>query len=107
MDPCDPGDVRHLAFGDRGHAKCTMGPKQLLEGVLFVFSLKSPCLKGFQRHVLSLASNVTQVAVICGWNDSYESMGPRGHVRHPDLVMGAMPGTQWAKKRLLERVFLA
>ena len=38
------GYVRHLAFGDRGHVKCAMGPKQSLEGVLF--GLKSPCLRG-------------------------------------------------------------
>ena len=29
------GHVRHLAFGDRGHVKCAMGPKQSLEEVLF------------------------------------------------------------------------
>ena len=29
------GHVRHLAFGDRGHAKCAMGPKQSLERVVF------------------------------------------------------------------------
>ena len=34
------GLVRHLAFGDMGHAKCAIGPKQSLEGVLF--GLKSP-----------------------------------------------------------------
>ena len=29
------GHVRHLAFGDRGHAKCAIGPKQVLEDDLF------------------------------------------------------------------------
>ena len=28
------GHVGHLAFGDRGQAKCAMGPKQWLEGSL-------------------------------------------------------------------------
>ena len=37
------GHVRHLAFGERWHAKCAMGLKQSLEGVLF--GLKSPCLR--------------------------------------------------------------
>ena len=46
------GHVRHLAFGDRGHAKCAMGPKQSLEGVLF--GQKSPCLMGVPRHILGL-----------------------------------------------------
>ena len=36
-----------------------------------------------------LASNVTHVAGIIGWNGSYGSMGPEGNVRHLDLVMGA------------------
>ena len=34
------GHVRHLKFGDMGHVKCAMGPKQSLEGVLF--GLKPP-----------------------------------------------------------------
>ena len=41
-----------------------------------------------------LASNVTQVAVISGWNGSYGSMGPRGHTRRLEQVMGAVPGAQ-------------
>ena len=45
-----------------------------------------------------LASNVTQVTVISGWNGSYGSMGPKGHGRRLDLVMGAMPGAQWVRK---------
>ena len=49
-----------------------------------------------------LASNGTKVAAISGWNGSYGSMGPGGHVRCLDLVMGAMTGAQW-----LERVILA
>ena len=39
-------------FGDGGHARCSMGPKPSLERVFF--SLKSPCLRGVQRHVLVL-----------------------------------------------------
>ena len=46
------GHVRHLDFGDRGHAKCVMGPKQSLEEVLF--GQKSPCLRGVPRHILGL-----------------------------------------------------
>ena len=48
------GHVSHLNFGDMGHVKCAMGPKQSLEGVLFGLKLKSPCLRGIQRHILGL-----------------------------------------------------
>ena len=42
-----------------------------------------------------LASNVIQVTVISGWNGLYGPMRPGGHTRHLELVMGAMPGSQW------------
>ena len=49
------GHVRHLAFGDRGHVKCAMGPKPSLElEVLVLFCLNSRCLRGIERHVLGL-----------------------------------------------------
>ena len=64
--------VRHVAFGDRGHAKCAMGPKQSLERGLF--GLKSPCLRGVPRHILGLQCHPTGCRL--GWNDSYGSMGP-------------------------------
>ena len=44
-----------------------------------------------------LASNVTHVAVISGWNGSHGSMRPEGHVRRLDLVMGAMTDAQWVR----------
>ena len=34
------GHVRHLAFGDRGHAKCAIGPKQVLVLEDDLFGLK-------------------------------------------------------------------
>ena len=42
-----------------------------------------------------LSSNVTQVAVISGWNGLYVSMRPQWYTTHLELVMGAMPGAQW------------
>jgi len=54
-----------------------------------------------------LTSNATQVAVISGWIGSYGSMGPKGHVRHLDLVRGAMKGAQWVRKDLLRGSLLA
>ena len=91
------GHVRHLAFGDIGHVKCAMGPKQSLEAVLF--GLKSPCLGGIGTPFL--ASNVAQVTVIYGWHGSYGSMKPEGHVRSLDLVMGAVPSAQYGSETIL------
>ena len=52
-----------------------------------------------------LASNVTKVAVISGWNGSYGSIRPGGHVRHLDLVMEAMTGAQWVQNDRLRGSF--
>ena len=80
------GTSQTSTFGDGGYDRCSMsmGPKQSLERVCF--NLKSPYLRGLCG--MFLASNVTHVALISGWNGSYGSMGPGGHLRHLDLVMG-------------------
>ena len=52
-----------------------------------------------------LASNVTKVAGISGWNDLDGSMGPGGHIQCLDLVMGALPGAQWVQNDRLRRSF--
>ena len=97
------GHVRHLAFGDRGHAKCAMGPKQSLEGVLF--GLKSPCQRGFPRHVLGLQCHSSGCKFWLHWfvwingtQGTYPTsrFGDGGHVR---CSMGP--------KRSLERVFFS
>ena len=44
-----------------------------------------------------MASNVPKVAAIFGWNGFVGSMGPGGHVRCLDLVIGAMTGAQWVR----------
>ena len=54
-----------------------------------------------------LTSNDTKVAAISGWNGSYESIGPEGHIRHLDLVMRAMPGALWVQNDRLKGSFLA
>ena len=54
-----------------------------------------------------MSSNITHVAVISVWNDSYGSMGPGGHVRHLALVMGAMPSPQWIPNSAWRWSFLA
>ena len=41
-----------------------------------------------------LSSNVTQVAVISGWNDLNGPMGPVERVEHLALVNGSMPSPQ-------------
>ena len=53
-----------------------------------------------------LVSNITHVAVISGWNGSYGSMGPGGHIRRLDLVMGALPGAQCVRNDRLRGSFL-
>ena len=54
-----------------------------------------------------LASNVTKVAVISGWNGLKGSMGPKGHVGHLGLVMGDLSGAQWVQNDRLRGSFLA
>ena len=53
------------------------------------------------------ASAVTQLAVITGWDALYGSMGPGGHIRCLDLVMGGMTGAQWVRNDSLIMSYLA
>ena len=46
------GTYQRSRFGDGGPVRCSMGPKQKLERVFF--SLKSPFLRGIERHVLDI-----------------------------------------------------
>ena len=93
-------------FGDVDPARCSMGQKRSLERV--VFSLKSPFLRGVERYVLCLQchskSDCTLIAV---WNGSYGSMGPGGHIRCLNLVIGTLPGAQWVQNDRLRGSFLA
>jgi len=54
-----------------------------------------------------LTSNVTKVAGISGWNGLDGSMGPGGHIRGLDLVMGALSGAQRVQNDSLIASFLA
>ena len=54
-----------------------------------------------------LASNVTHVAVRSGWNSPYGSMGPGGHIRYLDLVMGGHARCSMGPKQSLDRVFFS
>ena len=54
-----------------------------------------------------LASNVTKVAAIYGWNGLYGSMGPEGNVRSLDLVMGVLKASHWVQNDSLRGSFLA
>ena len=97
------GTCQRSRFGNGVHARFSMGPKRSLERVFF--SLKCPCLRGGQRHVLGLQGHKCDCISIC--NGSYGSMGPKGHARCLDLVMGAMPGDQWVRNDRLRGSFLA
>ena len=99
------GHVRHLDVGDRGHAKCAMGPKQSLEGVLFGLKLKSPCLMGVPWHVPGLQCHPSGCHFWLEWfvwingthgTSQTSEVGDEGHAR---CAMGP--------KRSLERVFLS
>ena len=91
-------------FGKLGHARRSMGPKRSLERVLF--SLKSPCWRGVQRHVLCLECH-RQVVGISGWNGWYGSMGSVRRVGHLASVNGSMPSPQWVPNSDWRWAFLA
>ena len=82
-----------------------MGPKPKPSLEKVTFTLKSPVLRGFSGTFL--ASNVTELAVISGSNGLDGSMGPGGHARYLDLVMGDLPGAQWVWNDRLRGSFLA
>ena len=90
-------------FGDGGPERCSMSPKPSLERVFF--SLKSPFLRGVERHVLGTQCRPSDCA--SGWNGSYGSMGPKGNVICLDLMTGAMTGAQWVQNDRLRGSFLA
>ena len=56
MDQWDLGDNPKSRVGDGGPDRCSLGPKQSLERV--VFSLKSPFLRGVERYVLHYTRKV-------------------------------------------------
>ena len=97
------GHVRHLAFGDRGHAKCVMGPKQSLEGVLF--GLNSPCLRGVQRHVLGLQCHSSDCKLWLEWFVWIN--GTQGTCPTSRFGDGGLDRCSMGPKRSLERVFFS
>ena len=81
-------------FDDEGHVRCSMDPKRSLESVFF--SLKSPFLRGIQRHVLGLQCHQSgcnfwlewflwingtwvtcQISRVGDWGPDRCSMGPK------------------------------
>ena len=102
MDQWDLGEHLKFSLGDGGPDRCSLGPKRWLERVLL--SLKSPFLRGVERYVLGLQCDHKMTA-ISGWNGSYGSMGPEGHITCLDLVMRAMPGAHWIRNDRLRKVF--
>ena len=85
------GHVRglDLVMGDMPGAQCVQNDR--LRGS---FLAQNPHVGGgFSGTFLS--SNIVQVAGISSWNDSYGSMGPKGHVGYLALVTEAMISPQW------------
>ena len=92
------GHVRHLAFGDGTHARCSMGPKQSLERVFF--SRKSPCRRGVERHVLVLQCHPSGCNLWLEWfvgingtNGTCQTSryGDEGHDKPSQMVAGGGP----------------
>ena len=71
------------------------------------FLSKIPISEGKPVAHSYLASNITQVAVISGWNGSYGSMRPGGHITHLAAVIGGIPDAQWVQNSRWRRSFLA
>ena len=69
------------------------------------FLFKKPHVRGGFSGGL-FASNVTQMVVFSGCYGYYGSMGPRGHVRRPEWVIGAVPGPRGVQKDRLRGSFL-
>ena len=91
-------------FGDGGPARCSMGPEPSLERV-FLFSLKSPVLRGVQRHVLGLQCHQSGCNFWLGcflwfngsrWTSQTSRFGDEGHER-----------CSLSPKQSLERVFFS
>ena len=59
---------------------------------------------GFKKWPIS---GVDPLAVISGWNALDGSMGPGGHVRSLDMVMGDLPGAHWVQNDRLRGSFSA
>ena len=97
------GHAQHLAFGDRGHTKCTMGPKQSLEGVLF--GLKSPCLRRVQQHVLGLQCHPSGCSFWLEWFICIN--GTQGTCQTSRVGDGGHERCSMSPKRSLERVFFS
>ena len=90
-------------FGDGGHDKCSMGPKQSLERVFF--SLKSPCLRGAQWHVLGLQYHPSDCNFRLEW--FLWIHGTQGTCPISRLGEGVMPGAQRVPNDRLRGSFLA
>ena len=92
-------------FGDGGHVRvrCSMGPNRSLERVFF--SLKSPFLRGVERHSLALHCHSS------GWHFGLEWFvwinGISGTYPMSRLGDGIPARCSMGPKRSLERVFFS
>ena len=90
-------------FGDGGPHRCSMGPKPPLERVSF--SLKSPVLRGFQRHVLGLQCHQSGCDFCLEWFGGIN--GTRGTCQMPRFGDGGPHRCSMGPKPLLERVIVS
>ena len=97
------GTCQMSRFGDGSPTRCSMGPKRLLERV--VFSLKSQFLRGVERHVLGLQCHQSGCNFWLEWfvwiNGSW------GTCQMSRFGDGGPARCSMGRKRLLERVFFS
>ena len=97
------GTYRKSRFGDGGPARCSMGPKRSLERVFF--SLKSPFLRGVQRHVLGLQCHQSGCDFWLEWFGWIN--GTWGTCQTSRFGDGGPARCSMRPKRSLERVFFS
>ena len=101
------GHVRHIGFGDGGHAKCAMGPKQSLGawGGPFWPEIPMSELRGVLRHVLGLQFYPTGCNFWLEWFLCINGTG--GTCQASRFGGGVHARCSMSPKRLLERVFFS
>ena len=90
-------------FDDGGHDRCSMGPKRSLERVFL--SLKSPFLKGVERHILGLQCCPSDSDFRFEW--FIRINGTWGTYPMSRFVDGGPARCSMGPKRSLERVFFS
>ena len=90
-------------FGDGRHDRCSLGPKRSLERVFF--RLKSPFLRGVQRHVIGLQCHQSGCNFWLKW--FIRINGTWGTCQTSRFGYGGPTRCSMGPKQSLERVFFS